>query len=190
MTQSRNTTRHRPPGEPDQRAVSDLNLLPIRQDLERAWDGRTRYAKAVYGPDDPASKGQCGVSSAYLADRLETAGYEVVFCEGDAFFEVEDTSVGTIDHHCWLLLPAGEGNSKKGITRDVIVDITADQAPGHQTAIIHETEAALRERGIFYVARKSRPGTEVDNAGLVNRLDILRTRMALGRRARQIDTVV
>lgn len=53
-----------------------------RKVLERAWDSDTMYQGIVPSLDDPASRGQCGVSSVWLSRRLSDLGVNTLFTEG------------------------------------------------------------------------------------------------------------
>jgi hypothetical protein len=146
----------------------------LREELEQAWNNLTRYHRTAYSPDDPISKGQCGVTSAYIARELQKQGQEVLFCEGDVSFP---GNVQPIKNHCWVKLPSfGPANRQ---IRDVIIDLTADQS-GFEEQVICETDLALKARGIHYhQAREVEP--RVVDAGhlwhLSDRLNTLQQRI-------------
>jgi hypothetical protein len=143
----------------------------LRQDLERAWDRVTRYHRTHVGPDDPMSKGQCGVSSAYLASILTSRGYTVLFCEGDVYFP---DGIEPITNHCWVKLPHFLAGNKE--VTNLIIDLTADQSGGPE-AVICETEELLTSRGIRYVVRHEVEPQTVQKGHLSERLHILSERL-------------
>lgn len=143
----------------------------FRRDLEQAWDDMTRYHRTHFGENDPVSKGQCGVSSAYLASVLTRKNYKVKFCEGTANFP---NGVEPIRNHCWIKIPQFEHGGR--ISRDLIVDLTADQTGGPE-AVICDTDQSLRARGIVYQILHEVEPQEARKGHLSQRLEILSARL-------------
>ena len=146
-------------------------LRKFRSELEEAWDEETRYQGASYSSSDPISKGQCGVTSAYLAQQYSKEGRKVYYCEGKVRFPNDSLS---IDHHCWLRIPELNDGDTKLI--NLIIDLTADQN-GFSEAIVFDTNDNLMERGIFYESISERPLSEVPKQRLINRIKILEERL-------------
>jgi hypothetical protein len=158
------------PGSSKARLQHDIGS--IRGQLELVWDEETRYHKTPFNPGrDNASKGQCGVSSAFLAQRLKEAGYNVQFCEGDVYF-VGDKP---IKEHCWLVLP-GYVSVPSGGTGDLVIDITPDQS-GFSKSVICDSYENLEARGISYRESRRLPPNQIGVAHLWSRLDILKDRL-------------
>jgi hypothetical protein len=129
------------------RPTWDGQLTEFRQLLESAWSVDTVHPGYIprlgHGP---SSRGQCGVSSVWLAIELgRRYGWQPTYCYGDLYFD--DPSIAAVHHHCWL--EAGGDDSPDR----VIIDITADQAAGFAGRVISGRVGELRARGIHYVAR-------------------------------------
>ena len=97
-------------------------LRPIlhgyRQQVQKAWT--TATASPYYNGADGSPVGQCGVTAAWLQERLrEDHGVETLFCVG----RVICTAHGlTLRNHCWLEI--GD------MTWDrTVIDLTADKVP-------------------------------------------------------------
>jgi hypothetical protein len=162
------------------RPPSPKNLLKslstFRQELEGAWGEVTRYHKTDFNPNtDRISKGQCGVTSAFLASQLELLGHTVLFCEGDVFFPLTDPII----QHCWLVLPAHPGE-KTPSENDLIIDITADQS-GFDKSVICETVRDIRVKGIEYREKTRTPPSSVGTSHLLSRLEVLQSRVHTAR---------
>jgi hypothetical protein len=143
-------------------------LEKVRNELEHAWDELTRYHRTDFSANDPISKGQCGVTSVYIAKIFNK--YDVRFCEGDAIFSDRSNS---IFNHCWVkIIKFCDG------MENLIIDLTADQS-GHNESVICESDINLRKRGIFYNAvREVNPMDEVKRTrSLSERLEILSKRI-------------
>ena len=63
--------------------------LHARFMLERVWDDETAYQGITLMPNDVASRGQCGVSSLWLARYLDRHGATVNFAEGTLHLDGE-----------------------------------------------------------------------------------------------------
>jgi hypothetical protein len=148
------------------------NLEALRSELEHAWDSLTRYHRVTVEPNDPISKGQCGVTSAYIARELSRQGHDVLFCEGDVLFPAP---VKPIRNHCWVTVPRFRSGAKE--VENLIIDLTADQS-GFEEPVICEPEQALIGRGIRYqLARQVEP-REAQAGHLAERLGTLHQRLA------------
>ena len=135
-------------------------LSIYRQDLEFIWDKNTRYHGTTVYEGDSISKGQCGVSSLSLGNELVARGYQVLFCEGDAYFP--DTP--PIINHCWLKMFSDK--------EDIIIDLTADQS-GYKDKVICENEKHLVSKGIEYKAKLENHPCDVYVDHLLDRLKYL-----------------
>jgi hypothetical protein len=116
------------------------DIHELRNSMENIWSETTRYHSTTFHHNDHKSKGQCGVSSMYLAKHLQEQGYDVRFCEGNVSFDGRNQ----IENHCWLKL-LNYGSQKD----TVIVDITADQN-GYNQKVIFKTEQELAADNIIY----------------------------------------
>ncbi|MFG1826632.1 hypothetical protein ACGFIJ_29475 [Microbispora bryophytorum] len=123
-------------------------LLGYRRLLESCWSDRTvhpRYQEPPVAAGDP--RGQCGVTSVWLARRLRTdLLLEPVYCYGrlrvgrhDGRDDAEDVS-----HHCWVEIgPADD-------PRRFVIDLTGDQSDAVREPIILGEHRALADRGLRY----------------------------------------
>ena len=147
-----------------------------RRRLEGAWGEETRYRNFTYLPRHPDSKGQCGVSSAYLFKILRGMDLQVAFCEGNAYFP---DGIAPILDHCWLEVFGGPG-TEIGAARNYIVDVTADQAEGFAGPILFMTREEALEQGIDY-RNNDMPSRDMNvppaNANLLERVRVLLTNM-------------
>lgn len=122
-------------------------LLTYRQILEDAWSRRTIHPS--YLADDRSgstSRGQCGVSSVWLARELRRCfGVEANYCYGDLIFH--DGTSKPVAHHCWVEI--GEGIDP---TR-LVVDLTCDQAESLDQPVLCAPHDNLVKQGMEYQAR-------------------------------------
>lgn len=146
--------------------INHDQLRRLRGILENAWSDQTRYRATPFRPSDPQSKGQCGVTSAYLARLLSRkGGLEVFFCQGRVTFP---GCTPPINDHCWLALrPPGAG-----LSAEILVDLTADQT-GFSRDIVCATRSSLEAEGIHYQESSRTPADKVDVASLNERLTML-----------------
>ncbi|KAI4452199.1 hypothetical protein C823_006781 [Eubacterium plexicaudatum ASF492] len=133
--------------------------------MESVWCDETRYHGTVFTDKDKNSKGQCGVSSFYLAKLLEEKNYKVLFCEGDAYFP----SSQPIIEHCWIKLLMCKN-------KDLIIDITADQS-GYDKKVVCMTKHELKKWGISYCAKKEYKMQEIKAVGLLRRQEYLESKL-------------
>ncbi|MGW3038375.1 hypothetical protein ACWDCB_45235 [Streptomyces sp. NPDC001178] len=124
-----------------QRAALDPSeLRHYRSRLEAAWSLSTAHPS--YALEPLSSKGQCGVSSVWLARRLRHREIEATYCYGRLSFD--DPSISSVDHHCWI-----EIGSPSDPARHVI-DLTCDQADGFEEKVIYRRYDDLARAGIRY----------------------------------------
>ena len=99
----------RRPGELFRQAVA------ARAMLEQAWDSSTAYQGITLTDQDPASRGQCGVSSVWFGRFLQNQGVETRFVEGKIYVKNKEG-----DDHVWVEV--------LGISEQpILVDLTSDQ---------------------------------------------------------------
>jgi hypothetical protein len=114
--------------------------------LSRSWSADTVHRETVlrsqWSTGNP--QGQCGVSSAWLAEILARE-YSVrsTLCRGSLVFD-EDKAESLLDH-CWLEIDGGKGTK-------IIVDLTCDQARGFNRQIVFDAKADLERQQIRYIA--------------------------------------
>jgi hypothetical protein len=149
--------------------IGDLDNL--RAELEKAWDNITRYHRISYEPNDPISKGQCGVTSAYLAQKFQENGYNVLFCEGNVRFPDETPP---IINHCWIKIPKFNDNNPEIV--ELIIDLTADQS-GYTESVICDTNHNLLSKGIVYEQLREVEPKAVEAGHLSSRLNSLQKRL-------------
>lgn len=95
--------------------ISPQELFPFAIDFratleQKGWDAQTAFQGLVLTPKDAPSRGQCGVSSVYVARSLFEIGYrDTVFVDG--YYNKPSQS----EPHCWVQVGG------------IIVDVTSDQ---------------------------------------------------------------
>ena len=142
-------------------------IFVIRKELEKLWSEKTRYHGIRENPKY-ISKGQCGVSSLLLAKILKEKGYDVLFCEGNAYFKDKNNAdIGSITNHCWLKIK--EYGCRK---KNVIIDITADQN-GYRKPVIFMTEGDLKKANLRYDGISEKKPHEVKISHLMQRVEYL-----------------
>jgi|GEM_PF-1056788 len=88
--------------------------LEERKRLEKVWSHETAHHSVAHYPDEPISRGQCGVSSVWLARQLLEKGYQAQVAEGT--IETDNLHEGFV----WVQL-------ERPNTTPWVVDITSDQ---------------------------------------------------------------
>ncbi|WP_143074943.1 transglutaminase domain-containing protein [Streptomyces mangrovisoli] len=121
-------------------ALDPSELCRYRSRLEAAWSLSTAHPS--YAREPLSSKGQCGVSSVWLARRLRQRGIEATYCYGRLSFD--DPSISSVDHHCWIEI------GSPGDAARHIVDLTCDQADGFEEKVIYRRHDHLVREGIRY----------------------------------------
>jgi hypothetical protein len=137
-------------------ATSVGNLVPevavqpalsrFRALLSQSWSADTAYPGAVTPWDRFVGnpRGQCGVSSVWLAEVLAREySIDSTFCRGSLTFD-EETTENLFDH-CWL-----EINGRPGDV--LILDLTCDQARGFDRLIVFDAKAKLESDGVHYIS--------------------------------------
>lgn len=124
------------------------HLQRIRQRLEAGWSTKTMhpsYAVGLANGLGPMSRGQCGVSSLWLAvDLKRRLRIDAAYCCGR--LSTDGPAAGSIDYHCWLEIGASNDAGR------LIVDLTCDQAEGLGEKVLCEQFRTLLQRGIRYQA--------------------------------------
>jgi hypothetical protein len=121
-------------------ALDSSELRHYRSRLEAVWSLSTAHPS--YAREPLSSKGQCGVSSVWLARRLRQREIEATYCYGRLSFD--DPSISSVDHHCWI-----EIGSPSNAARHII-DLTCDQADGFEEKVIYRRYNDLAREGIRY----------------------------------------
>jgi hypothetical protein len=100
----------------------------------------------------PPSRGQCGVSSVWLARELADVFHVMpTYCYGDLLFP--DGSGEPVTHHCWV--EVGDENNP-GRT---VIDLTSDQVDPSRDGVVCGSHDELLAGGMNYEAH-SRLGLE------------------------------
>jgi hypothetical protein len=122
-------------------------LLGYRKLLEGAWSSNTihpSYLGDMADHKDP--KGQCGVSSVWLARQLRSDfGVEATYCYGDLIFN--DPNRSPVHHHCWVEIGKPDDSSR------IVIDLTCDQADSITEPVLSAEYTTLAEQGMDYSAR-------------------------------------
>lgn len=131
----------------DKRAAISERLRGYRNILEEGWSTNSIHQDYVdgYRPREPY--GQCGVSSAWLVDRLASQlNTASRYCYGSLSFKDSESGIPS---HCWVEIEIDDNT--------YVIDLTADQAPGFEKQIVFAADAELRAQGTYYRAewRKS-----------------------------------
>jgi hypothetical protein len=101
--------------------------VAAREMLEHAWSPDTAYQGIVLQPEDPASRGQCGVSALWLSRYLQGHDIEAYFTEGIIRLD------GLSDEHVWV-------EARKSGKSNQIIDLTSDQYGTVNRALVHVGE--------------------------------------------------
>ncbi|MEV6414290.1 hypothetical protein [Kribbella sp. NPDC051718] len=154
---------------PFPRWVADL--AGYRKLLQDAWTNETVHESFIgpAGADVPSSRGQCGVSSAWLVETL--AGHQVPnlsYCYGDVYSALEPERI-EVELHCWI---------EVGYERHrLVVDLTGDQAEilrQHQVLYGWHDELASQHH-VDYRPRKRLTPRQLKSDRVQARLAILKT---------------
>lgn len=118
-------------------------LTAYRAQVQAAWSEQTAHEDYAGAPGSPV--GQCGVTSAWLQQRLsEDHGIRGTYCTGPVFAPAG----GCLDaHHCWLEVGTASDPDR------VVLDLTADQFGLVPVVCATWNLLAWRDR-VFYEARK------------------------------------
>jgi hypothetical protein len=91
------------------------HALAARQMLEHAWDERTAFQGITLLDSDVPSRGQCGVSSLWLARYLTRQGYDAHYTEGIIHIPNDMNN-----EHAWVEV-------RNAAETPIVVDPTSDQ---------------------------------------------------------------
>jgi hypothetical protein len=121
-------------------------LNEFRALLSQSWSPYTAYPDTVMQSQwiTGNSRGQCGVSSVWLAGVLDRE-YSIysTFCRGSLIFD--NRQAENILDHCWLEINVGFGEA-------LILDLTCDQARGFDREIVFDRKAALDIEHVRYIS--------------------------------------
>ena len=121
-------------------------LGTFRARLAESWSPDTAYPGSVrpsrWFAGNP--QGQCGVSSAWLAEEL-VRQYSITstFCLGALIFDDDQTE--DLLEHCWLEIPTEP--------EELVLDLTCDQARGFDREIVFDSKSDLDRAHIYYLSR-------------------------------------
>jgi hypothetical protein len=122
-------------------------LPEFRVLLAESWRPDTAYPGSVADSPwfDGNPRGQCGVSSVWLAEELARQ-YSILstFCRGSLMFD--DDQAENLPDHCWLEISAVP-------REELVLDLTCDQARGFNREIVFEVKSDLDRARIYYVPR-------------------------------------
>jgi hypothetical protein len=146
-------------------------LQGFRQLLSRVWDFDTVYPEAAnqssWTPQTP--DGQCGVSSAWLAEILhQRYSMSSTFCEGSLIFS--NNQAENVLDHCWLELNGSAGE-------ELVLDLTCDQAQGFDRAIVLDAKTHLDRQGVRYIRRDWLSTSDLPNSPVWPRYQTLRRKL-------------
>jgi hypothetical protein len=132
-------------------------LVEFRALLARSWSPATAYPGSVTSSHWSAGspRGQCGVSSVWLADVLDRK-YSIgsTFCRGS--LTLSERAAEDLLDHCWLEITANPGE-------ELVLDLTCEQACGFDREIVCDWKRELDRERIYYVSRD-----QVDTSDLPN----------------------
>jgi hypothetical protein len=122
-------------------------LLAYRKVLQEAWSFRTVHPSYLGDrTTGPASRGQCGVSSVWLARELRRRfSVEATYCYGDLLFH--NNVAKPVTHHCWIEI-GEDSNSKR-----MVIDLTCDQAESLNGPVLCARYDDLIDHGLNYRSR-------------------------------------
>jgi len=154
-------------------SLLEKQLTKRRKVLARHWTDDTIYPsfKATKTADQPASHGQCGVSSAWvlnwLSESWRSAAY---YCVGDVQFSADERDVAKF--HCWVEI--GDESS----TRRLVIDLTCDQFQAFRgVSVLIREHGSLMGRSIEYKASSRRRFEELHGDSVWARFEILEDAM-------------
>lgn len=124
--------------QPGQKDVLLTDLIEWRNDLEHAWSDKTAHPSYTLDPPLHISAGQCGVTSFWLREILDSKDICTRFVRGALYFP---TQTAPILDHCWLERQQGSDSW--------IIDLTLDQT-GWIDQILLEPRSVAKKRGLRY----------------------------------------
>jgi hypothetical protein len=144
-------------------------LTKHREVLVGHWTDDTIYpgSRVTKTPDQPASHGQCGVSSAWLLRRLGRSWRsDAYYCVGDVLFGDGEPDVA--EFHCWVEI--GDESSAERL----VVDLTCDQFEAlGDVSVLCEERGSLMDRSIRYEASSRRRFKELRDDSVWGRYKVL-----------------
>jgi hypothetical protein len=144
-------------------------LWEYRDLLEGAWSAETIHPG--YAAEDgrmPPSRGQCGVTSVWVARELrEKYSVEATYCYGTLMIDRAQRNV--VDHHCWLEIGQTEDPHR------IVIDLTCDQAEGLEGPVLCERHDHLVSSGVQYKARSRLSVDELETDRVWRRFQALQT---------------
>lgn len=133
---ARRALRPQPRGQTD---VLLTDLIEWRNDLEHAWSEKTAHPSYILTSPLHVSAGQCGVTSFWLREMLDSKGTCTRFVRGSLFFS--NRTAPPILDHCWLERQQGSDSW--------VIDLTLDQT-GWIDQILLEPRSLAKKRGLCY----------------------------------------
>jgi hypothetical protein len=163
-------TRTRPSG-PSEPAWA-RNLPSYRRQMQTVWSEKTMHEsfRPRPGQDVPSSRGQCGVSSAWLMETLNRQGVKrLTYCYGNVYSATE-RGVVELERHCWV-----EVGWRRNPARFVI-DLTGDQAPvlKDHPVLFRRYRAVKKDLRVEYRAATRMSLPKLAEDPVQDRLDILK----------------
>lgn len=122
-------------------------LPEFRVLLAGSWRPDTAYPDSVADSlwFDGNPRGQCGVSSVWLAEELaRQCSILTTFCRGSLI--VDDDQAEDLPDHCWLEISAEP-------REELVLDLTCDQARGFDRKIVFDVKRDLDRARIHYLSR-------------------------------------
>lgn len=143
--------------------LTDLRpiLTAYRQQAQAAWTPETAHAEFEGKAGDPA--GQCGVTSAWLQQRLhDDHGIDSWYMVGQVWLN----GARLAEEHCWLEI--GDGLDR------IVIDPTADQLPGvSDLPVLYAAHAELLRDGIHYWSFETLDYDDILLDPVIDRLGLL-----------------
>ncbi len=148
--------------------------------MQDAWSDKTLHEsfRSPPGANLPISRGQCGVTSAWLVEVLESfhPTLQIAYCYGDV--HAADESASVLERHCWVEI--GERDDPQRL----IIDLTGDQwtvLRDHEV-LCQSYDWLRHELRVDYQAKYARLSSEELKLDLVQtRLTILKDHLAAER---------
>jgi len=137
-----------------------------RSILEQAWSAETAHHSVTWGQGEPISRGQCGVSSVWLARRLIELDYDAQVAEGT--LELDDLHQGFV----WVQV-------NRENEAPWVVDVTCDQFGSINRTRVHvgEYDSGPGTIGAYALGELFDPYANVHRK-LMRRYTILETNIA------------
>ncbi|MEV6286920.1 hypothetical protein [Kribbella sp. NPDC051770] len=151
------------------------DLGKYRKRLLKAWNADTMYSGPLDAPAEDArpSRGQCGVTSAWLIEQLleRVDGSQLSYCYGTVTHESEQV----LTSHCWVEVVDGPFEQRW------VIDFTGDQVETlrNYEVLCWPHDELLERLGVFYNAHISRlDPIELSSDLVQKRLDLLKAELS------------